>query len=100
MRIIIRHVTPNCMALFIVLATLNLGYAIIVEASLSFLGVGVPPDVPTWGGMLAEGGITDIQNAYWLAVFPGVALALAVFGLNMLGDALRDVLDPRLRGTG
>ena len=100
MRIIIRHVTPNCMVLFIVLAMLNLGYAIIVEASLSFLGVGVPPDVPTWGGMLAEGGITDIQNAYWLAVFPGVALALAVFGLNMLGDALRDVLDPRLRGTG
>jgi peptide/nickel transport system permease protein len=101
MRIIMRHIVPNCMAIFIILATLSLGYAIIVESSLSFLGVGVPPDVPTWGSMLSEGGnILQIKNRPWLAISPGIALALAVFGVNLLGDALRDVLDPRLRGTG
>ena len=101
MRIIMRHIVPNCMAIFIILATLNLGYAIIVESSLSFLGVGVPPDVPTWGSMLSEGGnVLQIKNRPWLAISPGIALALAVFGVNLLGDALRDVLDPRLRGTG
>ena len=87
------------MAIFIILATLSLGYAIIVESTLSFLGVGVPPDVPSWGGMLAEGGMAYLSDAPWLAIAPGVALALAVFGINLLGDALRDVLDPRLRGT-
>lgn len=100
MRIILRHVVPNCMAIFMILATLNLGYAIIVESTLSFLGVGVPPDVPSWGGMLAEGGIAYLNEAPWLAIAPGIGLALAVFGINLLGDALRDVLDPRLRGTG
>ena len=101
MRIIMRHIVPNCMAIFIILATLSLGYAIIVESSLSVLGVGVPPDVPTWGSMLSEGGnILQIKNRPWLAISPGIALALAVFGVNLLGDALRDVLDPRLRGTG
>ena len=101
MRIIMRHIVPNCMAIFIILATLNLGYAIIVESSLSFLGVGVPPDVPTWGSMLSEGGnVIQIKNRPWLAISPGIALALAVFGVNLLGDAMRDVLDPRLRGTG
>ncbi len=99
-RIVLRHMVPNCMAIFMILATLNLGYAIIVEASLSFLGVGVPPNVATWGSMLAEGGVSYIDKAPWLAVLPGVALSLAVFGVNLLGDALRDVLDPRLRGTG
>ena len=99
-RIIIRHMVPNCMAIFIILATLNLGYAIIVESSLSFLGVGVPPDVPTWGSMLSEVGVTYIELAPWLAIFPGLFLSLAVFGVNLFGDALRDVLDPRLRGTG
>ena len=99
LRIVIRHIIPNCMAIFIILFTLNLGYAIIVEATLTFLGVGVPPDVPSWGGMLAEGGIAYIRDAPWLAIAPGVALSLAVFGVNLLGDALRDVLDPRLRGT-
>ena len=91
---------PNCFAIFIILATLNLGYAIIVESSLSFLGVGVPPDVPTWGSMLSEVGVTYIEIAPWLAIFPGLFLSLAVFGVNLVGDALRDVLDPRLRGTG
>ena len=99
-RIVLRHMVPNCMAIFMILATLNLGYAIIVEASLSFLGVGVPPNVATWGSMLAEGGVSYIDEAPWLAVLPGVALSLAVFGVTLLGDALRDVLDPRLRGTG
>jgi len=98
LRIIVRHIIPNCMAIFIILFTLNLGYAIIVEATLTFLGVGVPPDVPSWGGMLAEGGIAYLRDAPWLAVAPGIALSLAVFGVNLLGDALRDVLDPRLRG--
>ena len=99
LRIILLHIVPNCMALFIILVTLNLGYAIIVEASLSFLGAGVPPNVATWGGMLARGGLTYIETAYWLAIFPGITLSLAVFGINILGDAMRDVLDPRLRGT-
>ncbi len=98
MRIIMRHIVPNCMAIFIILATLSLGYAIIVESSLSFLGVGVPPDVPTWGSMLSEGrNVIQIKNRPWLAMSPGIALALAVFGVNLLGDAMRDVLDPRLR---
>lgn len=100
LRIIVRHIVPNCMAIFIILATLNLGYAIIVEASLSFLGVGVPPNVPTWGSMLSEGGgLTYMYTAPWLTLFPGIAIALAVFGVNLLGDSLRDVLDPRLRGA-
>ena len=115
-RIVLRHMVPNCMAIFMIPATLNLGYAIIVEASLSFLGVGVPPNVATWGSMLAEGGVPPnvatwgsmlaeggvsyIDVAPWLAVLPGVALSLAVFGVNLLGDALRDVMDPRLRGAG
>ena len=98
LRIIVRHIIPNCMAIFIILFTLNLGYAIIVEATLTFLGVGVPPDVPSWGGMLAEGGIAYLRDAPWLAIAPGIALSLAVFGVNLLGDALRDVMDPRLRG--
>ena len=98
-RIIIRHIVPNCLALFIILATINLGYAILVEASLSFLGVGVPPDVPTWGNMLSGLSLTEMSSAWWLVVFPSLFLALAVFGFNLLGDALRDVLDPRLRGS-
>ena len=100
-RIILRHMVPNVMAIFIILCTLNLGYAIVVEASLSFLGVGVPPTTPTWGSMLTDGaGLNNIDHAPWLAIFPGLALALAVFSVNLLGDALRDVMDPRLRGAG
>lgn len=98
-RIILHHIVPNCFALFIILATINLGYAILVEASLSYLGIGVPPDVPSWGGMLAGVGIAEMQSSWWLVVFPSIFLAAAVFGINWLGDALRDVLDPRLRGT-
>ena len=100
-RIVVRHIVPNCFALFIILATLNLGLAILVEASLSFLGVGVPPNIATWGGMLANAVVprTSRRPHGW-AVFPGVAIALTVLAVNLCGDALRDVLDPRLRGTG
>jgi len=96
-RIIFLHMVPNLFAICLVLATLQLGLAIITEASLSFLGVGVPPDVPTWGGMLRVAAQAFVGVAPWLAVFPGLTIALAVFGVNLLGDALRDVLDPRLR---
>lgn len=97
-RIMMRHILPNVIASYIVLSTITLGLAIVIEASLSFLGVGVPPDVPTWGGMLTEGASQYIRNAPWLAVFPGLAISVIVFSINFLGDALRDTLDPRLRG--
>ena len=97
-RIIFRHLMPNCFAIYIILATLTLGLAITTEASLSFLGLGVPPDVPTWGGMLTTAARQYVRTAPWLAISPGIAVALAVFAVNLLGDSLRDVLDPRLRG--
>ena len=97
-RIMLRHILPNVMATFIVLSTITLGYAIVVEASLSFLGVGIPPDVASWGGMLNLGATTYIDIAPWLSVFPGITIAVIVFSVNLLGDSLRDVLDPRLRG--
>jgi peptide/nickel transport system permease protein len=98
-RIILQHIVPNVMAPAITLASIGLGGAILAEASLSFLGFGVPPDVPTWGGMLSGAGRRWMLQAWWMAVFPGVALSLTVYGFNMLGDALRDLLDPRLRGS-
>ncbi|MCH7713639.1 MAG: ABC transporter permease [Chloroflexi bacterium] len=98
-RIMLRHILPNVMATFIVLSTITLGYAIVVEASLSFLGVGIPPDVASWGGMLNLGATTYIEISPWLSIFPGVTIALIVFAVNLLGDSLRDVLDPRLRGS-
>jgi peptide/nickel transport system permease protein len=97
--LILRHVLPNLLAPIIVLATVNLGAVILIEATLSFLGFGVPPPRPSWGGMLSSAGLVHMLRAPWLALWPGVALSLAVFGANMLGDALRDVLDPRLRGA-
>src|ERR671915_623044 len=97
-RIMIRHILPNVMANFIVLSTISLGFAIIIEASLSFLGVGISPDIPTWGGMLTLGASKYVNIAPWLAIFPGIAIAVVVFSVNLLGDALRDVLDPKLRG--
>ena len=96
-RIVFRHIVPNCMAIYMVLLTIQLGTAITTEASLSFLGLGVPPQTPTWGGMLNVAAQAFVGVAPWLAIFPGVAIALAVFGANLLGDALRDVLDPKLR---
>ena len=98
-RIMLRYMTPNLMALYLVAVTFHLGGAIIAEASLSFLGVGTPIDVPSWGGMLSGAASQYVALAPWLAVFPGLAIAVVVFSWNVLGDALRDVLDPRLRGT-
>jgi peptide/nickel transport system permease protein len=98
-RIITRHVLPNVVPTIIILATIGLGGVILAESALSFLGFGVPPPYPSWGGMLAGSGRTYMFRAPWMAIWPGVAISLAVFGFNMLGDALRDVLDPRLRGA-
>tara|TARA_B100001245_G_C22882683_1_gene424595 strand:+ start:1323 stop:2243 length:921 start_codon:yes stop_codon:yes gene_type:complete len=96
-RIMLRHMLPNVAATYIVLITLTLGFAIVVEASLSFLGVGIPPDIATWGSML-ELGREHIDKQGWMVVFPGFVIALIVFSVNFLGDGLRDVMDPRLRG--
>ncbi|MCI0843903.1 MAG: ABC transporter permease [Chloroflexi bacterium] len=96
-RIIFKHMLPNVAATYIVLVTLTLGFAIVVEAALSFLGVGIPPDVATWGSML-ELGRAHIDKQGWMVVFPGFVIALIVFSVNFLGDGLRDVMDPKLRG--
>ena len=96
-RIVLRHMLPNVMATYIVLITISLGFAIVVEAALSFLGVGIPPDVATWGGMI-QLGRKFIDTQAWLPIPPLVAIGVVVFSVNFLGDALRDVLDPRLRG--
>jgi peptide/nickel transport system permease protein len=98
-RIILRHILPNVTATIIILATIGLGGIILAESALSFLGFGVPPPYPSWGSMLSGSGRTYMYRAPWMAVWPGVAISLAVFAFNMLGDALRDVLDPRLRGA-
>ena len=99
LRIMVQHIVPNCLATYIILATITLGFAIIVEASLSFLGIGVPAGTPTWGGMLTQATQQHIKTAPWLTIAPAVAISIVVFSVNWLGDALRDVLDPRLRGT-
>jgi peptide/nickel transport system permease protein len=96
-RIAVRHVLPNTLAPLIVLATAQLGAAILTEASLSFLGLGVPEPHPSWGRMLSESAAEYVRVAPWLVIFPGLAISLAVFGTNLFGDALRDILDPRLR---
>jgi peptide/nickel transport system permease protein len=97
-RILFAHILPNVVSIFIVLATAGLAQAILVEASLSFLGVGVPPPEPSWGGMLLEAQRSAVR-APWMAIFPGIAITIAVFGFSLFGDALRDYLDPRLRGS-
>jgi peptide/nickel transport system permease protein len=97
-RIILRYILPNVAAPIMVIATLGLGAAILAESSLSFLGFGVPPPTPSWGGMLSGSGRTYMIKAPWMAIFPGLAISLAVFGCHTLGDALRDVFDPKLRG--
>lgn len=96
-RIVLRHILPNVAATYIVLVTISVGFAIVVEAALSFLGVGIPPDIPTWGGML-QVGRKFIDSQAWLAIPPMIAIAVVVFAVNLLGDALRDVMDPKLRG--
>jgi len=97
--ILLRSVLPNILAPLIVIASFNIASVILSEAALSFLGLGVPPTVPTWGGMLAESRDQIIAGRWWLSVFPGVAIALTVLSFNILGDWLRDLLDPRLRGV-
>ena len=99
LRIVVRHVLPNVTATIIILATVALGTVILAESALSFLGFGVPPPYPSWGGMLSGSGRSFMYHAPWMALCPGAAISLAVFGFNMLGDALRDILDPRLRGA-
>jgi peptide/nickel transport system permease protein len=96
-RIAVRHVLPNTLAPLIVLATAQLGSTILTEASLSFLGLGIPEPHPSWGRMLSESAAEYVRTAPWLVVFPGLAISFAVFGTNLLGDALRDLLDPRQR---
>lgn len=96
-RIVLRHIVPNVMAIVIILASLNFAVAMLVEGSLAFLGLGAPPPTPSWGRMLSEEGQQFFRSAPWLGFFPGLALALAVLGFNLLGDGLRDHLDPRLR---
>lgn len=97
-RLILQHLLPNVFPLFIVLASTNVATVIMAEASLSFLGLGVPPSVPTWGAMLADGR-EYVASAWWVATVPGIALTLAVLGIVFLGDWLRDTYDPRLRNT-
>ena len=96
-RIAIRHVLPNTLAPLIVLATAQLGSTILTEATLSFLGLGVPEPHPSWGRMLSESAAEYVRTAPWLVIFPGLAISFVVFGTNLLGDALRDLLDPRQR---
>jgi ABC-type dipeptide/oligopeptide/nickel transport system permease subunit len=98
-RVIGRHILPNVVPVLIVLASIRLGGAILTEASLSFLGLGTPPPTPSWGQMLSQQGRLYFETAPWMALFPGIAISLSVLGINLFGDALRDVLDPRLRGS-
>ena len=98
-RVAFRHILPNTFGPFIVLVTAQLGGAILTEAALSFLGLGIPEPYPSWGRMLSIAAAEYAQKAPWLVIYPGVAISLAVFGTNLLGDALRDTLDPRLRGS-
>jgi len=97
-RVMIRHLFPNILPMVIVMFTTGMGGMIMAEASLSFLGFGLPPPYPSWGGMISGEGRAYLLSAPWMALWPGVALSLTIFGINMFGDALRDLLDPRLRG--
>ena len=95
-RILARHLLPNVASVAIVLGTFEIARAVVLESSLSFLGLGVPPTTPSWGGMLADGR-QYLDTAWWVALFPGLAIMIAVMGVNLLGDGLRDALDPSLR---
>ena len=99
-RLVLRHVIPNIVAPTIVIFTIAVGSMILWEASLSFLGYGLPPDVPSWGGMLSHEGRLYMETKPALALWPGICLTVVVYGINMFGDAVRDLLDPRLRGAG
>jgi len=97
-RILVRHILPNILAPAIILFSIRVPNMIMTEASLSFLGFGIPPPTPTWGGMLSGSGRLYMLQAPWMVIWPGLALASVVYGVNMFGDAVRDLLDPRLRG--
>lgn len=99
LRIMLRHLLPNCMGPLLVQLTFVFAYAILAEAALSFLGIGVPPPAPSWGNIVAEGRDFAVE-AWWIMLFPGLAISLAALGMNLLGDGLRDVLDPRLKVEG
>ena len=99
LRTAFRHILPNTIGPFIVLITAQLGGSILIEAALSFLGLGIPEPYPSWGRMLSIAAAEYAEKAPWLVIWPGLAISLAVFGTNLLGDALRDTLDPRLRGS-
>lgn len=96
--VMLRHILPNIMPMVIVLFSINMGGMILTEASLSFLGLGLPPPYPSWGSMISGEGRANIISAPWIMLWPGLVLSLVVFGINMFGDAVRDLLDPRLRG--
>ncbi|MBN9090167.1 MAG: ABC transporter permease [Reyranella sp.] len=98
-RLMFRHILPQCVAPYLILATTHLGVAIVIEASLGFLGVGIPPPTPTWGNMLADSLNAGLVPPWWLVLFPGAAITLTVLAFNLLGDGIRDLLDPRLRGS-
>ena len=98
-RLMLRHILPQCIAPYLILATTHLGVAIVIEASLGFLGVGIPPPSPTWGNMLSDALNSGLVPPWWLVLFPGAAITLTVLAFNLLGDGIRDVLDPRLRGA-
>ena len=99
MRLMFRHILPQCIAPYMILATTHLGVAIIIEASLGFLGVGIPPPTPTWGNMLSDALNSGLVPPWWLVLFPGLAITITVLAFNLLGDGIRDLLDPRLRGS-
>ncbi|MGE0224035.1 MAG: ABC transporter permease [Acetobacteraceae bacterium] len=99
MRMMMRHILPQCIAPYLILATTHLGVAIIIEAALGFLGVGIPPPTPTWGNMLSDSLNAGLVPPWWLVLFPGLAITITVLAFNLLGDGIRDLLDPRLRGA-
>jgi ABC-type dipeptide/oligopeptide/nickel transport system permease subunit len=99
LRIMLRHILPQCVAPYLILATTHLGVAIIIEAALGFLGVGIPPPTPTWGNMLADSLNAGLVPPWWLVLFPGLAITITVLAFNLLGDGIRDILDPRLRNA-
>ena len=98
-RLMFRHILPQCVAPYLILATTHLGVAIIIEASLGFLGVGIPPPTPTWGNMLSDSLNAGLVPPWWLVLFPGLAITITVLAFNLLGDGIRDMLDPKLRGS-
>jgi peptide/nickel transport system permease protein len=99
LRLMFRHILPQCIAPYLILATTHLGVAIVIEAALGFLGVGIPPPNPTWGNMLSDALNSGLVPPWWLVLFPGLAITITVLAFNLLGDGIRDMLDPRLRGS-